>query len=252
MSPKTSNNGFVFPLYLYPATKPVREQQLNWAESEGWRAGLGGRVPNLSHRFVEDSAARLGLVFTSDGPGDLKKTFGPDDVFHYAYAIFHSPTYRKRYAEFLKMDFPRLPLTRDKALFRRLCGLGAELAAVHLLEAPKVEDFITAYPVSGNHEVAKGYPLYLTPEEVQRRTGGKANKGRVCINKDQYFEGVAPELWAFHVGGYQVLEKWLRDRRGRNLSIDEINQYQRIVVALSETLRLMAEVDAAIPAWPIA
>ncbi len=166
--------------------------------------------------------------------------FYPEDVFAYTYAVLHSPTYRARYAEFLKIDFPRLPLTSDPELFAALVEMGAELVDLHLLRAPAVDRFITTFPAEGDGRVERGYPKY---DEKMRR---------VTINKAQYFEGVPPEVWAFYVGGYQVLEKWLKDRRERVLTWDDIQHYQRIVVALAETIRLMEEIDALIPGWPLA
>ena len=179
----------------------------------------------------------MGLEFIEDGKGDLQGTFGPEDIFNYAYAIFHSPTYRIRYAEFLKIDFPRLPLTSDKVLFKALTEKGVELVALHLMESPVLNIPITQYPVSGSNVV----------EKVEYKEADQ----RVFINKEQYFEGVPAEVWNFHVGGYQVCQKWLKDRKGRMLSYDDITHYQKIVVALKETIRLMAEIDALIPEWPV-
>ena len=184
------------------------------------------------------------MTFIPDGQGDLKKTIGPEDVFDYIYAIFHSPTYRSRYAEFLKSDFPRLPVSSNAELFRKLCALGSELIGLHLMErhAPA----ITTYPIAGESEVDK--VRYTAPGEAG------SEQGRVWINREQYFEGVPPELWNFHVGGYQVCQKWLKDRKGRKLTYDDLTHYQRIVSALSETIRLMSEIDVAIDghgAWPI-
>jgi hypothetical protein len=232
-------------------------------------------LPNLSADFVADLEQRLGLSFVPDGVGDLAETFGPEDVFHYIYAVFHSPAYRERYAEFLKIDFPRVPLVGDLHLFRVLCGLGADLVALHLLEddyphaywtkaeepAP-LADLITSYPMGGDNTVEKGHPKYVPPGETRPGEDEPAEQGRVYISKTrprkgeqgQYFEGVPPEVWAFHIGGYQVCEKWLKDRRGRQLSYEDLTHYQRVVVALAETIRLMAEVDAVIEAhggWPI-
>lgn len=200
------------------------------------------RRPNLAPAFIKDFSARLGMTFVSDGKGDRVQTFGPEDVFFYMYAVFHSPSYRQRYAEFLKIDFPRLPLTGDADLFRTLCGLGEELTAMHLLE--KTPALMTAYPVAGDNTV----------ETVGYTEGSAGEAGRVWINKTQYFEGVPPAVWGFHIGGYQVCQKWLKDRKGRKLSYDDITHYQRIVAALAETIRLMAGVDEAIAAhagWPL-
>jgi len=217
----------VFPLYLY--TTPESTAGTLFAQTETTR------TPNLAPAFIEAFSGKLGLTFILDGAGDLKKTFGPEDVFYYAYAVFHSTTYRQRYAEFLKIDFPRLPLTSDKKLFAKLAAKGAELVSLHLLKSPTVDEFITSYPVAGNNRVDK--VSYA--------------KRRVSINATQYFGGVPEAVWEFRVGGYQVCDKWLKDRKGRSLSMDDITHYQRIVVALKETVRLMKEIDAAMPAWPI-
>ncbi|MCY3867725.1 MAG: hypothetical protein OXG68_20000, partial [Chloroflexi bacterium] len=165
--------------------------------------------------------------------------FGPEDVFDYAYAIFHSPTYRQRYAEFLKIDFPRLPLTSDVELFAALVQLGAELVDLHLMKSAQLSEFITTFDIEDGNEVARGFPKY---NEVNQR---------VYINKTQFFGGVSPEIWDFHIGGYRVAEKWLKDRRGRLLSYDDLTHYQKIIVALSETRRLMSAIDDAIPGFPI-
>ena len=218
----------IFPLYLFPAGGGAAKQK-----------ELGGAHANLTPKSIAEVEKRIGQEFVPDGTGDLTKTFGPEDVFHYIYAVFHSPTYRERYAEFLKIDFPRVPFTSDKALFRKLCGLGAELTGLHLME--KFGPPLTSYPVKGDNTVAK---VAYTPPT-------KGEKGRVWINKAQYFDGVPPEVWQFHVGGYQVCEKWLKDRKGRELSFEDLEHYGHIVSALSETIRLMAEIDRAIPQWPI-
>jgi predicted helicase len=195
----------------------------------------GNRRPNLNPEFIKDFSDKLGLKFVEDGRGDLEQTFGPEDIFNYAYAMFHSPTYRTRYAGFLKIDFPRLPLTSDKELFKAMAGKGAELVSLHLMESPLLNNLITGYPVAGPNTVEK-----VSYEE---------NSYQVYINKTQYFEGVPPEIWNFHIGGYQVCQKWLKDRKGRKLTIDEAQHYQRIVVALEETIRLMAEIEAIYCPW---
>ncbi len=224
---------FIFPLYLYTTADDTKGTLFVQSETT--------RRPNLKPEFIRAFSAKLGLAFITDdgysqrGGGDLKKTFGPEDVFRYAYAVFHSPTYRERYAEFLKIDFPRLPLTSDKKLFAKLVAKGAELVGLHLLKSPLLENLITSYSVSGDNAVEKV----------------KYEKKKVWINEKQYFGGLPEEVWEFHIGGYQVCDKWLKDRKGRALSHDDIEHYQRVVVALKETMRLMVEIDKAIPAWPI-
>ncbi len=264
----SKDNAYVFPLYLYPT------KQKELTDPDEFPLSHKGRRPNLSKAFVSEMEDKLGLRFVTEGsafadtqavgatyhvarsadPGDdgrfdkspLQASdetgadwFGPEDVFYYAYAIFHSPTYRERYAEFLKIDFPRLPLTADLSLFAALVQLGAELVSLHLMKSPRLSDFMTTFDIEGDNEVARGFPKY---NEV---------KGRVAINKTQYFGGVAPEIWDFHIGGYRVADKWLKDRRGRKLAYDDLTHYQKIIVALSETRRVMYEIDDAIPGFPI-
>ena len=186
--------------------------------------------PNLKDRFLRKAAGQLG-----DASGSLE----PRSVFNYIYAILHSPTYRERYAEFLKMDFPRIPLTSSGELFSRLAELGGDLIDLHLLKHEMLAHPITKFEGMGDGVVRK----------VRYHEGNR----RVYINETQYFTGVEPKLWEFQIGGYQVLYKWLKDREKvkRKLSYDEIDTYCRIVTAIDETIRLMAEIDRAIPSWPI-
>jgi predicted helicase len=216
--------GQCFPIYLYPAEGEM--------QFEG-----GKRRPNLNPEFIKAFSGKLGLTFIEDGRGELKQTFGPEDIFNYAYAVFHSPTYRTRYAEFLKIDFPRLPLTSDKELFKVLAAKGAELVSLHLMESPALNSPITNYPIAGSNAVEK-----VTYDD---------NNQRVYINKTQYLGGVPPDVWDSHIGGYQVAQKWLKDRKGRTLTYDELTNYQKVIVALKETIRLMEEIDEIIPEWPL-
>lgn len=226
MSPKTSNNGFIFPLYLLPDNHEP--------DTLGLRT-----LPelNLAPAFMRQVAAILGVAQTkSQG---LPTGFTPEDIFHYAYAVFHSPGYRSRYAEFLKIDFPRLPLTGNLELFRALARLGGELTALHLLESPKLDRPITEFIGGRNPEVEKV----------------SWTRDTVWLDKAQTigFHGVPEPVWNFHVGGYKVCEKWLKDRKGRKLSKDDIAHYHKIVVALCETIRLMKEIDKVIDkygGWP--
>ncbi|MES1994390.1 MAG: type ISP restriction/modification enzyme [Pseudomonadota bacterium] len=184
--------------------------------------------------------------FTPTFLSALRKAIGaeaakltPEDIFHYAYAVFHSPGYRSRYAEFLKIDFPRLPLTGNLELFRALARLGGKLTALHLLESPKLAQPITEF-IGGRRP------------EVEKISW---SRNTVWVDKAQTigFRGVPEAVWNFHIGGYQVCEKWLKDRKGRRLSADDIAHYHKIVVALAETIRLMAEIDRVIDragGWP--
>ena len=224
VSNKSRERGYLFPLYLYPTEDSTLFDQPT--------TNPGGRRPNLAPEFIEDVSNRLELTFTDDGKGDLETTFGPEDVFHYIYAVFHAPTYRERYAEFLKIDFPRVPLTSNLELFQELAAKGEALVSYHLMD--KRGPNLARFAGEGDGVVDK--PKYKQEEGV----------GRVYINESQYFEGVPEEVWEFYVGGYQVCHKWLKDRKKRVLSFDDIKHYQGIVSALSETIRLMSEVDAVI------
>ncbi len=234
----STRSSSLFPVYTYPSNVSVAIQTSLFSANRN--PNNEGRAPNISSDFIADLESHLGQKFIFDGVGDLHKTFGPEDVFHYMYVIFHSPTYRSRYAEFLKIDFPRLPLTSNVALFRQLCGLGKELVGLHLLEASTLNKPITKFKGKGDNVVAKGHPKY--------------QDGVVLVNSSQGFEGVPEDVWEFHIGGYQVCHKWLKDRRGWELSVEDITHYQKVVVSLKETIRLMSEVDAVIEAhggWPM-
>ncbi|MBV9657209.1 MAG: N-6 DNA methylase, partial [Verrucomicrobia bacterium] len=220
----------VFPLYLYPNGK-LPEGDLFEHEN--------GRRPNLSAAFLTSFCACLDVKFVPDGLGNFsKREVGPELIFHYAYAIFHSPGYRARYAEFLRTDFPRLPLTGNYELFRELAGLGGQLVDLHARHQGDGSDL--AFPVKGDNVIEEA--RYQPPQT----TGPERHAGRVWINDRQYFEGIAPEVWHFPIGGYLPAERWLKDRIGRTLSFDDLNTYPRIVAALGETRRLMGEIDAAI------
>jgi predicted helicase len=211
-----SNKGImqIAPLYLYPTTAGEIEMGII-------------RKPNIAPEFITKLEQNLGYTPT------------PEAIFHYIYAIFHSPTYRSRYAEFLKGDFPRVPLTRNVDLFQRLGELGEQLVNLHLMKSP-ILDQITSQFINngGGCIVDAGHPKY--------------EGGKVVINKQKDgFMNVPVAVWNFHVGGYQVCQKWLKDRKGRTLSPDDIEHYQKIVVALEQSIDLMAKIDAAIPNWPL-
>ena len=219
---------YLFPLYLYP---PQGSEELEKA-----------REVNLAPAFIEKVGAALGLSFSPDGARDLETVFRPQDIFRYIYAVLHSPEYRRRYGPFLKSDFPRIPITGDRALFAELTRLGRKLIALHLMESEGSD--LPAFPVAGSNRVGK--VRYAGPTATAA--------GRVWIGEGQYFEGVAPETWAFSVGGYRPAEKWLKDRKHRTLTFDDITHWRRLAAALAETRRQMAAIDEAIEAgggWPL-
>jgi len=201
----------VFPLYLQPERDSIKKE-IRF---------------NFSEEFLTEITNKLGYTPT------------PEAIFYYIYAIFHSPTYRTRYAEFLKIDFPRVPLTSDDNLFRQLGQHGEALVALHLMKSPKLDQPITQFIENGGDSlVDAGHPKYAD--------------GNVTINKKgDKFTGIPESVWNFYVGGYQVCHKWLKDRKGRQLSPADIQHYQKIVVALSETIEIMKAIDAAIPSFPI-
>lgn len=207
--------GYVFPLYLYP--------QANGQQTIGQ---TNERTPNLNADIVKGFEEKLSLIFTNEKETN-DGTFAPIDILDYIYAVLHSPTYRKKYKEFLKIDFPRVPYPKNADIFWKLVKLGCGLRQIHLLESPVVNKFITTYPVNGSNEVTK-----LKYEDE-----------KVWINIDQYFDHVPQVAWEFYIGGYQPAQKWLKDRKGRVLSFEDIQHYQKIIVALAETDRLMKEID---------
>lgn len=260
----------LFPVYLY------KEQRRELFDTSSYPYSEKGRRPNLAPSFVADIEQHLNLRFITEGRGDLVSTFGPEDVFHYAYAVFHSPTYRERYAEFLKIDFPRLPLTTDLVLFNRLAQLGADLVALHLLE----DDYAAAFWNLDGDESPLENTGVTFHEGRDGRTVGKFSgnnymppvteglfpqPGRVYLDSSKkddisYFEGIEENVWNFQIGGYQVLHKWLYDRRetgkqpGRTLTDEDVEHYKRIVAALRVTIQIMREIDQTIEAhggWPL-
>ena len=152
----------------------------------------------------------------------------PEDILYYIYSVFYSNIYRKTYAEFLKIDFPRVPFTAKYNLFKTMGKFGKELADLHLLKSSALNSPIAKYQGSG------------TNDHIDKITY-KEDEHRIFVNKDKYFEGVEPEVWNYHIGGYQVLQKYLKDRKGRNM--DDAPRYCRIVTALSKTKEIQKQID---------
>ncbi len=200
------------------------------------------RTPNLDAKFTRSFASAVGLDFIPDGAGDRTSTFGPEDIFRYLYAVLHSPEYRRRYADFLKSDFPRIPLPAHRAAFSALIIPGDRLVSLHLMKADD-RHIAPAFSRTGSNQV----------DQVRYAPPSSGLPGCVWINREQYFESVEPEIWASTIGGYRPAEKWLKDRKGRTLSEDDIDHYRKIVAALTDTRRLMAEIDEVIGkhgGWP--
>lgn len=210
---------YLFPLYIYPTRS---EDLLDEPAPE--------RRPNLSEDFMTALKAAQG------------RAISPEDTLAYLYAVLYTPGYRDRYADFLRRDFPRVPLTSNTRLFGRLVELGHELIGLHTLQT--VPPRITGYPIAGTGEVVK----------VRFGIEAGAEAGKVWINDAQYFDAVPQAVWDMHIGGYRVAEKWLKDRRGRLLTYDDITHYQNVVAALARTLAIQTELDDAADAaggWPL-
>jgi predicted helicase len=174
------------------------------------------KVANLSLKLIECL-------------GTYKKKPSPEDIFNYVYAILYSNAYRKKYTEFLKTDFPRVPFTKDYRLFQKLAEKGEQLVELHLLKSEKLTKPIAKCEGLGDLRVVK--------------VSYDAKKERVSINPDKYFAGVPSEVWEYHIGGYQVAEKWLKDRKGRTLSSEEIATYANVVTAIAETINIQESLD---------
>jgi predicted helicase len=206
VSNRTSEIGYLFPLFLYPDT----DKKDLFSDHEP-----GEKKPNIKPELFEELKT------------NLKKEVTPEEVFYYIYSVLYSNTYRKKYEEFLKIDFPRIPFTKDYKLFIHLGKLGKQLADLHLLKSKELDKTISKFPKDGNNKVEK--PKY--------------ENEKVWINKEQYFDGIIEEVWQYQIGGYQVCEKWLKDRKDRTLSTEEVKTYCKIVTALSKTIELQKEID---------
>lgn len=174
----------------------------------------GKVAPNLRNEIVNEIEIIAGKT-------------SPDDIFNYIYGILNSNKYIEKYKEFIKIDFPRIPYPKSKEQFNKLAELGKELRELHLLESPKLNSFITSYSVEGSD----------TTEKIEYKNGN------VYINENQYFGDVPEVAWNFYIGGYQPAQKWLKDRKGRQLTNDDIEHYQKMVVALVETNKIMEKID---------
>jgi hypothetical protein len=205
-------------------------------------------VPNLTPEFLALVGERLGL-----GPAHASSRLGSAldarELLSYIYCVLHSGTFRERYAVFLRKEFARIPLPGDRAVFEELATRGAELIALHLMQSPKLDHLITAYEGPANPQVGRvGWS-----DDTVWLDALALKKGQPATPGTSGFRGIDENVWNFHVGGYQVCQKWLKDRKGRTLSNEDMTHYQKIVVALSETIRLMREIDEVIEehgGWP--
>lgn len=180
-----------------------------------------GKKSNLNPRLVNLLAKTHNRITT------------PEEIFYYVYGVFYSNIYRSKYAEFLQTDFPRVPLTTDCNLFLKTCKLGKKLVDLHLMMSKELSTPIAKFRGKGSNIVEK--PLYNEKEN------------RAYINKTQYFEKIEKDVWEYYIGGYQVLYKWLKDRKGRKLSLENIKHYCKVVTALKKTIGIQQEIDKLYP-----
>jgi predicted helicase len=205
------------------------------------------KTPNLNPEIVKRIASAVGdgtptMPTCSTRSTRLDNPPTPEDIFHYIYAVLHAPQYRARYKEFLKVDFPRIPYPANGEVFRRLAEIGERLVAVHLLKDPKVRDMFAPYanfPVSGDNRIE--FLRWEKCEDLRDSAIPQPPKGRIYVNSEQYIDNVPASAWEFFVGGYQPAQKWLKDRKGRVLTSDDLLHYKSIISALVETRRLMDE-----------
>jgi predicted helicase len=195
----SKDNANVFPLYLYPT-----EGEENLGES---------RKPNIDEK----------IWHKIDKCAKLKTT--PEQVFDYIYGVLHTPSYREKYKEFLKIDFPRIPYPKNKEEFERIVSIGNKLRKLHLME--EIPPQTTSFDIEGDNDV----------------TDIKFEKEKVYINKTQYFANVPKLAWNLYIGGYQPAQKWLKDRKNRTLTYNDISHYRKIIAILIETQNLMQGLD---------
>lgn len=235
VSLQTKEATYHLPLYLYNETKDGL-----------YKDHKEERIPNLNKAIVNEIEKKLNITF-QDQKTHTEGTFSPVHLLDYVYAILYSPKYRKKYKEFLKIDFPRIPYPIDKVIFWELVKLGSELRQIHLMESMKLDKLITTFPKNGSNkvEVVK-FEMYLYGVTLPNEDGSFTYPdycGDVRINENQIFSQVPLSAWEFYIGGYQPAQKWLKDRKGRTLTFDEVLHYQKIIVALKETDRIMKEID---------
>ena len=207
---------YIFPLYLYQTKDNPKKRSsgsiMMLFEPE---ADYLAKKPNISPAIVEQLTK------------DFRKTSSPEQIFFYIYAVLYSSTYRTKYAEFLKIDFPRIPFTKDYNLFIKMAEYGKRLVDLHLLKSTEIAPPVAKFQGKGDNKIEKV----------------KYENGRLYINQNQYFEGITNDIWEYQIGGYQVCDKWLKDRKGRRLSLDDIKHYCRIVTALQNTIKIQKALD---------
>ena len=217
ISSASQEANYLFPLYLYQGEKHSKKRfsaaVMMLFESE---AEYGTKKPNLSLLLIEHLTE------------SFKKKPSPEQIFFYIYAILYSNEYRTKYAEFLRTDFPRVPFTSNFKLFTKMGEYGKHLVDLHLLKSSELDSHSLRFQGKMDNRIKKV----------------RYEHGKLYINNDQYFEGVEPEVWEYQIGGYQVCDKWLKDRKGRALSLEEITHYCKVVTVLVKTIGVQEKIDS--------
>jgi len=225
VSSETRERSYLFPLYYYPDTDNTpnhvrgtnRTMMMIFETAEAYRP----KKPNINQALID---------FLTKTYAKMAK---PEKIFYYIYAILYSNIYRTKYAEFLKIDFPRVPFTKDYELFSKMAEYGQNLVDLHLLKSAEIDQPIAKFQGKANERVEK-----LRYDEKEKRA---------YINESQYFEGITEEVWQYQIGGYQVCNKWLKDRKKRLLSLDDIKHYCKIVTSLQKTIEVQKAIDDIYP-----
>jgi len=217
ISNKTKERTYLYPLYLYKEKeiKKNHNRAMLLFESEAVYDSKD-RTPNIDKAVYE----KLNKAY--------KKQLTPEEILYYIYAVFYSNIYREKYAEFLKIDFPRVPFTSDYKVFSKMADCGKQLTNLHLMKSDLLNKPIAKYQGGGDNDRIEKI-IYSGEEQ------------RIYINKEKYFDNVSTELWNYQIGGYQVLQKYLKDRKDRNM--DEPRYYCRIVTAIDKTISLQNQID---------
>lgn len=219
----------LFPLYLYPQenTKKKNYSAMLLFEPES-AYGKSSKQPNIAAKITDGLEEAYNIKFQIEAQGKKEQDY--EAILYYCYAVLYSPVYREKYAEFLKIDFPRIPFTNDYGLFQQLVEMGKELTSLHLLKHNWLNNPTVKYRSigkDGNDKIGK--LLY------------DATAQRVYINESRYFENVTPEVWSYLIGGYKVMEKYLKDRKGREM--DDPGHYCRMAAAIERTIQLQLQID---------
>jgi len=222
ISNKTSEICYAFPLYLYKQHTPKksRSQYMMMLFEPEPEYGNIYKEPNIDKKVYQT----------------LNKTYGreitPEEILYYIYAVFYSNVYREKYADFLKIDFPRVPFPADYKVFSKMAALGNELVDLHLMKSSRLNTFVSKFQGEGENDVIE--EIIYRPEE-----------SRIYINSEKYFDNVKPEVWSYQIGGYQVLQKYLKDRKGRKM--DDFVHYSQMISSLSYTIEIQHEIDKHYP-----